>query len=131
MKNTRLMLSNDVLVVTSHIYFKICPINKNVDILQNMDTKAQTNDVTTYHIVLLCILSNDRRKTIIGNNCSKGYIGDKLERILWLLYYYPDIVQSVTKRTCDKDYSASHLKKSMNRHMKERKLNKDSRTIIF
>ena len=45
--------------------------------------------------------------------------------------YYPNIVQSVTIRTCDKHYSASTLSKPINRHMKERELNTDSETIIF
>ena len=45
--------------------------------------------------------------------------------------YYPNIVQSVTIRTCDKNNSASTLSKSTNRHMKERGLNKASGPIIF
>ena len=110
----------------------MCPINKNSNILQIIHTKAQSNDVTAYHIVLLCTLSNGRLKTIIGIDCSKGYIDDKHEKkILLLLYYYPNIVQSVAIRTCDKHYSASTLSKSINIHIKERELNKNSGTIIF
>ena len=77
------MLSNDVLVVIQPYTFqKIYPINKNADILQIIDMKAQTSDVIPYHIVLPCILSNGRLKTTIGNNCSKGCTGDKLEKIV-------------------------------------------------
>ena len=63
-----------------------------------------------------------------------GYMGDKHEQqIVLLLYYYPNVVESVTVtiQTCDKNYSTSPLSKSINRHMKEKKLNKDSGQIIF
>ena len=127
------MLSNDVLVVIQpYIFQKICPINKNSNILQNIHTKAQTNDTNPYRNVLLYILSNDRLKTIIRNNCSKGYIDDKLEKtICCCCTYYPNVVQSMTIRTCDKNYSTFLPSKSINRHMKERELNKDSGTIIY
>ena len=60
------------------------------------------------------------------------FTGDKLEKKICCHFtYYPNIVQSVTIRTCDKHYSASTLSKSINRHMKERELNKDSGQVIF
>ena len=127
------MLSNDVLVVIwPYIFYKICPINKTVDILQMIHTNAQTNDVTAYHIGLACILSNDRLKTSIGNHCLKGYMGDKHEKkICCNCIYYPNVVQSVTKRTHERNYSASTSSNSMNKHIKERKLNNDSGPIGF
>ena len=127
------MLSNDVLVVIQpYIFQKIDPINKSADILRIIHTKAQTNDIIPYRICLRCILSNGRLKTIIGIDCSKGCTGDKHEnKILLLLYYYPNIVQSVTIRTYDKNNSTSTLSKSIKRHMKERRLNKVSGTVIF
>ena len=85
-----------------------------------------------YRIVLRCILSNGRLKTIIGNDCLKGCTGDKQEKkICCHCTYYPNIVQSVTIRTYDKNNSTSTLSKSINRHMKENRLNKVSGTIIF
>ena len=48
--------------------------------LHNIYMKAKTNDVKAYHIGLACILSNDTLKTIIGLDCSKGYMGDKLDK---------------------------------------------------
>ena len=119
-------------MIWPYIFQKIDPINKTVDILHNIHTKAQTNDIIPYRIVLRWTLSNGRLKTIIGNDCLKGCTGDKQEnKILLLLYYYPNIVQSVTIWTCDKNNSASTLSKSTNRHMKERRLNKVSGPIIF
>ena len=94
--------------------------------------KAQTDDIIPYRIGLACILSNGRLKTIIWDDFSKGSAGDKHEKKICCHFtYYPNIVQSVTIRTCDKYYSVSTLSKSINRHMKERELNKDSGTIIF
>ena len=59
-------------------------------------------------------------------------MGDKQEKKICCHFtYYPNIVQSVTIRTYDKNNSTSTLSKSINRHMKERELNKDSGTIIF
>ena len=127
------MLSNDVLVVIQlYIFQKIDPINKNPNILQIIYTKAQTNDVIPYRIVLRCILSNGRLKTIIGNDCLKGCTGDKHEKkMVCHCTYYPNAVQSVTIQTCDKNSSTSTLSKTLNRHMKERKLNKVSGPIIL
>ena len=127
------MLSNDVLVVIQpYIFQKIDPINKTADILQIIHTKAQTDDIIPNRIGLACILSNGRLNTIIGNDCLKGYMGDKHEKkICCHCTYYPNIVQSVTIRTYDKNNSTSTLSKSINRHMKERRLNKVSGTVIF
>ena len=127
------MLSNDVLVVIQpYIFQKIDPINKTADILQIIHTKAQTNDVIPYRIVLRWTLSNSRLKTIIGNDCLKGSTGNKQEKkICCHCTYYPNIVQSVTIRTYDNNNTTSTLSKSINRHMKERRLNKVSGTVIF
>ena len=94
--------------------------------------KAQTDDIIPYRIVLRCILSNGRLKTIIGIDCSRGYIDNKHEKKMCCHFtYYPNVVQSVTIRTYDKNNSTSTLSKSINRHMKERRLNKVSGTVIF
>ena len=106
-------------------------INKNTDTGQIIYMKAQTDDIIPYRIVLRCILSNGRLKTIIGTTVWKDTWATNLKNILLLLYYYPNIVQSVTIRTCDKNYSTSPLSKSTNRHMEERGLNKVSGPTII
>ena len=89
--------------------------------------KAQTDEIIPYCIVLRCILSNCRLKTIVGNDCLKGCTGDKHEKKMCCHFtYYPNVVQSVTIRTCDKYYSASTLSKSIHKHLTERELNKYS-----
>ena len=100
-------------------------------IVQYWDSSA-TATIYFFQVCLRWTLSNGRLKTIIGTECLKGSTADKHEKKMCChCTYYPNVVQSVTIRTCDKYYSASTLSKSINRHMKENELTKDSGTIIL
>ena len=127
------MLSNYVLVVIQlYIFERIGPMNKNLNILQIIHTKAQTNEVIPYCFVLQCIHSNGRLKTIFVTDCLKGFTGTKqITKSCCNFTYYLNVVQSMTIRICDTNYSVSTISKSIHSHMKERELNKDSGTVMF